>query len=97
MKTAEIQYKRPGFQIRSSFSVNYKIHKAMAGLLTYSVCFQRLPIRLGMNSGFMVETFVRAHSSGNCSRISRHSLLSVSGPLRCKGRENKSWKTNIWG
>lgn len=27
----------------------------MAGLLTYSVCFQRLPVRLGMDSGLLLK------------------------------------------
>lgn len=46
---------RPGFPICSSFTVNYKIHKAKAGLLTYSVCFQRLPVRLGIDSGIQLK------------------------------------------
>jgi hypothetical protein len=48
---------RPGFPICSSFTVNYKIHKALAGLLTHSVGFQRLPVRFGMNSGNMLKPF----------------------------------------
>ena len=52
LKTARKEKAGFGFPICSSFTVNYKIHKAVAGLLTYSVGFNAFPSVLGWTVAF---------------------------------------------
>jgi hypothetical protein len=56
----------------------------MAGLLTYSVCFQRLPIRLGMNSGFWLKPLLELTAAGTVAEF--HGIPFYPFPDHCAAK-----------
>jgi hypothetical protein len=86
-KRAGIKGNRPGFPICSSFAVNYKIHKAVAGLLTYSVSFQRLPARLEMDSGNQLRTVKELTAAGTVADLHGIPYYPFPEPMHGKSRK----------
>ncbi|GAP42607.1 hypothetical protein TBC1_11739 [Lentimicrobium saccharophilum] len=56
----------------------------MAGLLAYSVCFQRLPVSLGIDSGILLKPFKELTAAGTAAELHDFPYYPFPEPLPCK-------------